>query len=406
MKPKQTANAIVIGAGLSGLAAAKELRTRGIDVTVLEASERIATPWRTRHPRLRLNIHRRFVRLPGGQMVYDKDTYLCRDSVVRYLNNYAAGLGVQIHLETRVLAVHRKMGGWHVETNKGDFHCSDLIVATGRERLKATPVWPGMDVFGGEIIHAADFADPRAYDGKRILVIGAGNSGTDVLNHLSRSDPAQIWVSVRHGPAILPTRVLGFPLHRLANLFAGLPKWSLDPMFAVMQRLFFGDLRRYGLPRHSVGGGTRMIEDGVAFALDDGFVAALKAGRVEAVEETLGFTSTAAELSNGRKICPDVVICATGYRPGLEDLFGDFGALDGKGYPLHPMGQADIKNPGLWFTGYGVIFQGFFHAAGLSAKRIASGIASRISSAEELQSQRRTAHSDKLQTLSLNEADQ
>ncbi len=406
MKTNPAKNAIVIGAGLSGLVAARELRARGIPVTVLEASDRIAAPWRARHPRLRLNIHRRFARLPGARVIQDKDTYLRRDSVVEYLKDYANSSGVPIHFDTRVSAVKRREGGWHVQTNNGEFQCSDLIVATGRERLKSMPVWPGMDLFGGAVIHSADFADPRDYDGKKVLVIGAGNSGTDILNHLSRSDPAQVWVSVRHGPAILPTRVLGFPLHRLANLFASLPKWSLDPIFAVMQRLFFGDLRRYGLRRHSLGGGTRMLKDGVTFALDDGFVAALKAGRFEAVAETVGFTATAVELSNGRKICPDVVICATGYRPGLEDLFDHLGALDSEGYPLHPLGQKDARNPGLWFTGYGVIFQGFFHAAGISAKRIATSIVSRVSSEGKNQTQHHSGNTHLRQTLSLKGADQ
>ena len=376
MNLNRTQNVIVIGAGLSGLAAAKELRARGIAVSVLEASDRIAGPWRARHPKLRLNIHRHFARLPGKQEIRDKDTYLSRDSVVAYLEDYAEELDAPIHFETEVNAVRRDPDGWHLETNKGEFHGAHLIVATGRERVKSLPVWPGMDAFGGKVVHAADFGEPRDYDGKKVLVIGAGNSGTDILNHLSRSDPAQVWVSVRHGPAILPTRVLGFPLHRLANLFARFPKWSLDPVFAVMQRMFFGDLRRFGLRQHALGGGTRLLEHGVTFALDDGFVAALKAGRFEAVEKTVGFTRDAVELSNGHKIHPDVVICATGYRPGLERLFGNLGTLDPNGYPLHPMGQVDALNPGLWFTGYGVIFQGFFYAAGISAKQIASSIAS------------------------------
>ena len=366
--------AIVIGAGLSGLAAASELRARDIPVTVLEAADRAANPWRGRHPKLRLNIHRHFARLPHHHVPGDTDTFLSRDSVVGYLSDYAKGLEAHIRYETRVLSVRREADAWHVETNKGDFSSAHLIVATGRERLPDIPAWPGMANFGGQIVHVGDFADPSEYDGKNVLVIGAGNSGTDVLNHLSRSKPANVWVSVRNGPSILPSRVFGFPLHRLANLFTRLPKWSLDPIFSVMQRLFFGDLRRYGLPRHAMGGGSRMLDDGVTFAIDDGFVRALKSGRIKAVSETIRFSASTVELADGGKIRPDVVICATGYRPGLEDLFGHLGALDAKGYPQHPTGEEDKENPGLWFTGYGLFFQGFFHAAGVSASRIASSI--------------------------------
>ncbi|WP_377192986.1 flavin-containing monooxygenase [Ruegeria meonggei] len=374
MTLSQSTSAIVIGAGLSGLAAASELLSRDIPVTILEASDRVADPWRARHPRLRLNIHRHFARLPGHQKPNNSDTYLPRDAVVDYLSDYARAIDADIHFETRVLSVHRDGDSWQIETTKGSYSSPHLIVATGREKVPEMPVWPGMENFGRQIIHAADFADPSEYDGKNILVIGAGNSGTDVLNHLSRSNPAQVWVSVRHGPSILPSRVFGFPLQRMANLFTRFPKWSLDPIFAAMQRLFLGNLQRFGLRRHKLGGGSRMLKDGVTFALDDGFVAALKARRFDAVGETVGFSPNTVEMASGRMVHPDVVICATGYRADLDGLFGHLGALDHKGYPRHPMGQEDLQNPGLWFTGYGLLFQGFFHAAGVSANRIATCI--------------------------------
>ncbi len=406
MQTDQSVDAIVIGAGLSGLATAKQLRARGIQVTILEASDRVAAPWRARHPKLRLNIHRRFARLPGRLTIRDNDTFLRRDTVIEYLSEYAGGLDVPIHFETTVLAVHRDGAVWQVDTNKGTFRCANLIVATGRERVKHLPDWPGVNLFGEPIIHTADFADPRNYDGKNVLVIGAGNSGTDVLNHLSRCKPAHVWVSVRHGPAILPTRIFGFPLHKSANLFVHLPKWSLDPIFAFLQRIIFGDLRRYGLHSHKVGGGTRLLKDGVTFALDDGFVAALKAGHIEAVSETVGFTQDAVELASGRKIHPDVVICATGYRAGLSDLFDHLGALDTRGYPLHPSGQADTSNPGLWFTGYEVTFLGFFHAAGVSAMRIATAIAAQLSRRAEVQSAPVNSRTARLRALSMDGAEQ
>ncbi|MEO1140440.1 MAG: NAD(P)/FAD-dependent oxidoreductase, partial [Pseudomonadota bacterium] len=211
--------------------------------------------------------------------------------------------------------------------------------------------------------------------GRKVLVIGAGNSGTDILNHLAQSNPAKVWVSVRHGPSILPKLVFGYPLHRLAAFFTRLPKWSLDPSFAALQWLAFGNLRRFGLRRHPLGGSTRMHREGVTFALDDGFVRALKSGRFKAVAETVGFDETRVELADGRRIEPDVVICATGYKTGLEPVFGDLGVLDGNGRPHFPMGQADPDHPGLWFAGYTPCLTGFFHAAGVTAQRIATDIA-------------------------------
>ena len=379
MTQSHTSDVIIIGAGLSGLAAAQELRTRNIQVTILEASSQVADPWRARHPELQLNVHKHFTRLPGNKGIRTSGPFAPRDAVVDYLTEYADALAAEIQFNTAVVGVHFDDRVWHVETNKGLRTCAHLIVATGRERQPHAPTWPGMDRFGGSIIHAADFADPTAYDGKNVLVIGAGNSGTDILNHLSRSNPDQVWVSVRHGPAILPSKVLGFPLHRLAGLFTYLPNWALDPIFSVMQRFLFGDLRRYNLPRHTTGGGSRMLKHGVAFALDNGFVAALKSGRFAAVSAPTKFTASAVELADGKVVNPDVVICATGYRSGLSDLFSRLEVLDTNGYPHFPMGQEDCNHPGLWFTGYGVLFQGYFHAASIGAVRIANSIAAQLS---------------------------
>ena len=96
-------------------------------------------------------------------------------------------------------------------------------MATGHERLPAIPDWPGREGFAGELIHAARFGRADRFRGKRVLVVGAGNSGTDVLNHLVRQETAALWVSVRNGPTVLPTRVLGIPLQLLSPLMAPLP---------------------------------------------------------------------------------------------------------------------------------------------------------------------------------------
>ncbi len=374
MQHSSTQNVIVIGAGLSGLAAAHELAQRGIPVTVLEAGDRVAEPWRARHPQLRLNIHRHFVRLPGHQ-VPDKDgAFLRRDTVVDYLESCAANLKVPVRFGVRVTGVERAGAIWRLTTDDQTYEAGQIIFATGRDRVPHMPVWKGREHFKGDLIHAADLGDVARLSTKRVLVIGAGNSGGDVLNHLAQGDPAEVFISVRHGPAIVPTRVFGFPLHRAANLFAALPVTALDPAFRLMQWLFFGNLARYGLTSHPDGGGTRLLRDGVAFAMDDGFVAAVRAGRFKVAGDVTEFRSDTVVFEDGRTFRPDTVICATGYRTGLEPLLGHLSVLNDCGVPLHPDGAVDPGNKGLWFTGYRPVFQGYFHAAAASARRIADGI--------------------------------
>ena len=86
-----------------------------------------------------------------------------------------------------------------------------------------------------------------------------------------------------------------------------------------------------------------------------------------------------------RTFAPDVVICATGYRTGLEPLVGHLGVLNEIGLPKHPKGEAVPGVPGLWFNGFRPEFQGYFHSAQKGAHRIARGILSQERSPLRLQ---------------------
>ncbi|RWE28208.1 MAG: NAD(P)/FAD-dependent oxidoreductase, partial [Mesorhizobium sp.] len=148
-----------------------------------------------------------------------------------------------------------------------------------------------------------------------------------------------------------------------------------DAAMAVTQRLVFGDLTKFGMPRAPAGGASRLTSDYTAIAADDGAVKAIKSGRILVVPGIREFTRDGVILANGGLIAPDIVIAATGYRTGLERVVGNLGVLDEKGVPLFNGGQADPKLPGLWFTGMRPSIRGCFANAGILAKAIARRIA-------------------------------
>lgn len=365
----------IIGAGAAGLSTAHAVKTAGLTVRVLEKSREIAGPWRRRHPQLRLNTHRALSALPGMPMPRNAGTFPDRDTVVRYLVDYARWIDVPISFGVGVDRIDRSGDGWMVRTTQGLLRAGAVVVATGRDRYPHMPDWPGKDSFAGRLIHSAEFGDAGQYVGKRVLVVGAGNSGSDLLNHLVRVDTEALFVSVRHGPTVFPCRVFGFPMQRMSPFMEKFPLAVADRMLRDTERLVLGNLSAYGLPRYPAGGVSRMIESGVAPAIDDGFVAALKAGWLNVVPSVERFDAMGVNLVGGRHLEADVVIAATGYRTGLEPMVGHLDVLDDSGVPIVNGGRTADHCPGLWFIGMRPTLSGYFRAACRDSQQIATAIA-------------------------------
>jgi hypothetical protein len=250
-----------------------------------------------------------------------------------------------------------------------------VIVATGPERQPHTPEWSGQETFQGEFIHAAEFRHADNYIGKKILIVGAGNSGVDIGNHLSEVAIGTSWVSVRNGPTIVPAYVFGISAHIPFMWLKPLPIKVQDFMVVMLGLIFLGDLRKYGLPKPPVGAVTRNKQDGVIFSIDNGFVKALKAGRFTVVSEISSFSEHAVHLIDGRTVQPDAVICATGYRPGLESLVGHLDVLNERGKPRFFADQASGDHPGLWFFGFNTPIYGPIYSRNNEAPPLAEKIA-------------------------------
>jgi cation diffusion facilitator CzcD-associated flavoprotein CzcO len=262
-----------------------------------------------------------------------------------------------------------------VRTSAGPRLARHVVIATGRDRQPFIPEWKGMKAFAGRVIHSADFGEAKDYAGRQVLVVGAGNSGFDALNHLAGANTAQIWLSARNGPSLLPKRIGQIAVHRFSPIMARLPVRLADAVMAATQRLVFGDLGKFGLPPAPSGGASRLTSDYTAIASDDGAVDAIKAGKIIVVPQVREFTGEGVILDNGELIQPDIVIAATGYRTGLEIMVGKLGVLDSKGVPLFNGAESDQKLPGLWFTGMRPSIRGCFANARIQAGAIAAEIA-------------------------------
>ena len=363
---------MVIGAGPAGLAAAWAIGRAGVDPLVVDRADSVAASWRGRHDHLRLNTHRVFSHQPGARMPRRAGPFPRRDDYVAYLQDYAAGM--RLRLGTRVRRVDRADGGWELRLDRGSITAAHAVIATGPDAEPVMPSWPGMAAFGGIVIHAGQFRNVAAMAGLDVLVVGPGNSGVDLLGHLAGSDAGKLWLSARSGMNITPLRLGGVPLHPVSVMGRYLPLAWQDANARMVQRLAFGDLTRLGYPRSAQGAFTRAAADGVTVAVDDGFVRALKAGRITMKPAIDRFDGPQVRFTDGTSCAPDAVICATGYRPGLEQIAGHLVTLDAHGMPPFTGASSSPLHPGLWFFGLDRSIYGNMHVRRRQARQLAKAI--------------------------------
>lgn len=367
--------AIVAGAGPAGLAAAATLRKRGFDVLVLERAQAVAERWRGRYEPLRLNTTRLFSSLPGYRIPRAYGRYPRRGDFVAYLERFAARHDLAIRFGVALERIDRDGDGlWRLTTSAGPLLARHVVVATGYDAVPRLPELPGRSTYTGELIHAADFRDAAAYHGRDVLIVGAGNTGVDIAGHLVAAG-AEVTVSMRTPPNLFPRDWLGVPLQLAAFAGERLPAKVADQVGFVLQRLIFGDLARYGLPRPPEGFQSRFRRTLTGAAVDDGFVAALKAGRLRLVGQIERLDGEDVVVAGETHLRPDVVICATGYERGLEPIVGHLGVLRADGLPIRHDGRADPAAPRLHFAGFWPSNTGQIRQMPIHARRIARAAA-------------------------------
>lgn len=372
--------AVVIGAGPSGVAAAVSLRDRGIRPLLIDRAKHVGASWRGRYDRLRLNTGRLTSHLPNRPYPEGTAVFPTRDQVVDHLDRHAREDGIDLQLETTVARIDRDRDGWRLWTSSGDVTAHHVVVATGYEHTPKIPEWPGEEEFCGQLVHSSTYRNPAPFGGLRVLVVGAGSSAMEIVHDVATGGAAQAWLAVRTPPNIM-LRALpgGFPSDYLATPLFDAPVGLVDRMARIAQRATIGNLAEYGLPTPEEGVFARGKRLGRApVIVDREVIDAIRARRFEVVATIDHFAGDSVVLIDGRRLQPDVVICATGYLRGLEDLVGHLGVLDEHGLP-RSAGEIPAA-PGLWFIGF-QSRPGLISFAAKQSQRIAKRIAADLVSA-------------------------
>lgn len=312
---------VIIGGGQSGLAAARASRDAGWEPVVLEAGNQPVGSWPGYYESLRLFSPAQYSGFPGYGFPGRPDRYPTRNEVVGFLAGYADWLGVEVQASTRVVEVTAAGAGFEVHSADGRVFGGDAVIAaSGAFGNPVRPVVPGCEGFAGEVLTVAEYRSAERFAGRRVVVVGAGNSAVQVGYELSAV--ARVSLAVRKPVQFVPQVRGGRDMHYWLHTL----RLDLLPP-PVLARLFKG---------------TLVFDTGI-------YQAALDAGRFDQRPVFTGFTDDGVRWADGNTEAVDAVIFATGYQPWLPYLAG-LGALDPAGRPLHHRGLS-MTHPGLAYLG-------------------------------------------------------
>jgi cation diffusion facilitator CzcD-associated flavoprotein CzcO len=362
-------DAIIVGAGPAGLACAVTMRAAGLKVAVLEKAGNVGAVWRRHYDRLHLHTDRNHSGLPGMAMPPDYPAYPSREQVVLYLENYAARFEIKPTFGCTVSRIGRDGARWRADTSQGPIEARIVVVATGIADAPYRPAWPGSETWSGRVIHSSEYRNPAPYAGKRVLVVGFGNSGGEIALDLANAN-IDVALAVRSPVQILPRDLLGFPILSWAILYRRLPARLVDVINAPVLRLAIGNIEKLGLRRAAKGPRQMVDEDGRVPLIDIGTLAKIRDGSIRVRGGIDRFTSDGVVFADAMMEAFDAVILATGFRPDLRGLIPDVdGVFDSHGMPL-VTGQATAA-PGLYFCGQITVPTGQLREIGIEAQRVA-----------------------------------
>lgn len=355
----------VIGAGPSGLAASKVLASRDVPFDCFEAGSGIGGLWRYGNDNgmsgvyasLHANISKESMSFSSLAMPETYPVFPHHSKVLAYLEDYAASFGLHRHIAfgTEVTSVRPlDDGGWEVgRRRRGDTAATvktrrytEVVVANGHHwnpRLP-DPAVPGAEGFEGSVLHSHDYRSPESYTGRRVLVIGMGNSACEIAAEISRT-AARTFLSARDATHVFPKMLLGRPAdHLVWSPLSRLPRFLKGPAMALLLRLTRGAPAHYGLPE-PVRGPLAAHP-----STSDELLVQLARGAVTPKPGVSSFGRDTAAFTDGSREPVDAVVYATGYSLSFPFLDPSvFAARDGR-TELY-LRTVPPRLPGLYFMG-------------------------------------------------------
>jgi cation diffusion facilitator CzcD-associated flavoprotein CzcO len=314
-------DAIVVGGGQSGLAVGYYLRRAKVDFAILDAESRPGGAWLHAWESLRLFSPARWSSLPGRIMPGGDERYPTRDEVVAYLADYEARYDLPVRRPVRVSSIGRDDDALVLSSDAGAWRARAVVSATGTWSRPYVPSYPGCELFRGEQLHSADYRSPMWLADQRVLVVGGGNSGAQIVAELSLVADVT-WVTLE------PPRFLPDDLDGRAIFEAATARFLARREGGAIEPPTLGDVVA-----------VEAVRD------------ARERGALASVRPFERFTATGVVWPDGRESPVDAVVWCTGFKPALGHL-APLGVVDERGR-IALRGTRSLVEPRLWLVGYG-----------------------------------------------------
>lgn len=328
----------VVGGGPAGLATAYELQRRGLPYQVLERHS-VGYTWQNHYDRLHLHTLKQVSALPGLPMPDDYPAFASATQLHAYLQSYAKHFQLNVAEGVDVQQADYVDRRWQITTNNGTLSCDTLIVATGIWNNPYCPKLPGTETFDGTIMHSNDYRNAKPFEGQRVLVVGSGNSGTEIAVDLSEHG-ATAGIAIRNGSTFVPYPRSVTAVKTAAWVLRNVPRPVGERLLASVRR----DFRHIGIrpPAEPLMDAYPVV----GFELPE----AVEEGKVTVYGDIAQLVPGGVQFVDGHEALFDSIIMATGYRSTVQFVAHELD-FDDVGRPKVDRYWRSTRNPNLICVG-------------------------------------------------------